>query len=630
MATQQELLIKIKGDIADIQSKLNKIQGNVSDTSKKFDGLKKSIVKVGKIGAAALGATAAAFGGLIAVGSKYNGEVQQTAFLMGRLDDTTQELIQTKAKEAQALGMTEKQYTDAAASMGTFMKSMGLTTEEANKLIPQMVQLTADGAAFANVPVDEAMAAISSAAMGNYEALGKLNIEMSDALINNGSYAQNLGKTTQEMTSAEKTQAIYNTMLERGGHLSGFAASESDSFAAQLNLTKEKVKEAAGALGEKLLPIVTPVVEKIGELADKVKYAVDFFSDAYDATGSFTESLAALADEMGMPYIGDFVMKLQEMFEWISQIPEKLKEWEQPLTVAAIAVGTLAIAIGAYMISQNLALITTAIGVAGLTAWSTVCSIASAATAALGAVMAFLTSPITLVILAIGAVIAVGYLLVKNWDEVSAWAIKTWENIKQAASNTWNNLKSFFSNTWADIKTNAKASFDELKASISETWSNTVTWVKEKGKDLINFFKNLPSEMLSIGENIISGLLNGLQNSWKKVTGWISDKAKWISDKFRNVLDINSPSREFFKIGEYVDQGLVNGLENGEMDINSQVTGMAEGLKSDFNNSFDDSASGSVNNSSSTVINLNGSYMFEDKDSMDYFMNKLALAVQRA
>ena len=407
MATQQELLIKIRGDIADIQSKLNKVQKNIDKTEKNFVNLKKAMVNIGKVGAAAISGVAAATAGLVAIGAKYSGEVQQTEFLMGRLDAATQELINTKAQEAKAMGMTEKQYKDSAASLGTFMKSMGLTTEEANKLIPQMVQLAADGAAFANVPIDEAMAAISSAAMGNYEALGKLNIEMSDSLINNSSYAQELGKTTQQMTTAEKTQAIYNTMLERGTHLTGFAASESESFSTQLALTKTKVSEAAGALGEKLLPLFTPLVEGIGNMADKLKEGVEYFSKAYEETGNFAQALAETADFMGMPWLGDFITKIQEMKDYIAQIPEKLREWEQPLTVAAIMVGTLAAAIGAYWIAQNLALISTAIGVAGITAWNAVAGIGAGITTAFGTAVAFLTSPITLVIAAIGALIAI-------------------------------------------------------------------------------------------------------------------------------------------------------------------------------------------------------------------------------
>ena len=653
MATQQELLIKIRGDIADIQSKLNKVQKNVSKTEKSFVSIKKAMVNIGKVGAAAISGVAAATAGLVAIGAKYSGEVQQTEFLMGRLDATTQELIKTQSKEAQAMGMTEKQYRDSAASLGTFMKSMGLTTEEANKLIPQMVQLAADGAAFANVPIDEAMAAISSAAMGNYEALGKLNIEMSDALINNSSYAQELGKTTQQMTTAEKTQAIYNTMLERGTHLTGFAASESESFSTQLALTKTKVSEAAGALGEKLLPLFTPLVEGIGNMADKLKEGVEYFAKAYEETGNFAQALAETADFMGLPWLGDFITKIQEMKDYIAQIPEKLREWEQPLTVAAIMVGTLAAAIGAYWLAQNLALVSTAIGVAGITAWNAVAGIGAGITTAFGAAVAFLTSPITLVIAAIGALIAIGYLLYKNWDEISAHLKQTWESIKataisvwngikdffsnlwnsikEIAMNVWNSIKTFFSNLWNGIKSAAISAWEAIKTGISNSWNGTINWVKDAANGMLNFFKNLPSQMLNIGKNIIDGLLNGLKNAWGAVVGWISEKANWIKDKFKSILGIHSPSREFMKIGMYVDEGLVKGLEDGEVDVNTQITGMAEGLKSGFNSSFENPNSGGVAEvvGANTTINLNGSYMFQDKDSMDYFMNKLALAVQR-
>ena len=653
MATQQELLIKIRGDIADIQSKLNKVQKNIDKTEKNFVNLKKAMVSIGKVGAAAISGVAAATAGLVAIGAKYSGEVQQTEFLMGRLDAATQDLINTKAQEAKAMGMTEKQYKDSAASLGTFMKSMGMTTEEANKLIPQMVQLAADGAAFANVPVDEAMEAISSAAMGNYEALGKLNIEMSDALINNSSYAQELGKTTQQMTTAEKTQAIYNTMLERGTHLTGFAASESESFSTQLALTKTKVSEAAGALGEKLLPLFTPLVEGIGNMADKLKEGVEYFSKAYEETGNFAQALAETADFMGMPWLADFITKIQEMKDYIAQIPEKLREWEQPLTVAAIMVGTLAAAIGAYWLAQNLALVSTAIGVAGLTAWNTVAGIGAGITTAFGTAVAFLTSPITLVIAAIGALIAIGYLLYKNWDEISAHLKQTWESIKataisvwngikdffsnlwnsikEIAMNVWNSIKTFFSNLWNGIKSAAMSAWEAIKTGISNSWNGTINWVKDAANGMLNFFKNLPSQMLSIGKNIIDGLLNGLKNAWGAVVGWISEKANWIKDKFKSILGIHSPSREFMKIGMYVDEGLVKGLEDGEVDVNTQITGMAEGLKSGFNSSFENPNSGGVAEvvGANTTINLNGSYMFQDKDSMDYFMNKLALAVQR-
>ena len=677
MATQQELLIKIKGDVADIQAKLNKVQKQVDKTEDSFVSLKKTMVGITKAVSSAIGGLAGAkgFGKLIAVGAEYNGEVEQTKFLMGQLDSTTQELIKTQAQEAQAMGMTEKQYTDSAASLGSFMKSMGMTAEEANKLIPQMVQLAADGAAFANVPVDEAMEAISSAAMGNYEALGKLNIEMSDSLINESEYAKALGKTTNEMTLSEKAQAIYHTMLERGNHLTGFAADESESFSAKLNLTKEKMNEAAGALGEQLLPLFSPFLDKLGAMADKLKDGVEHFAAAYKETGNFADALSDTAEFMGMPWLANFIDKIKEMKDKIGEIPAKLKEWQEPLTMAAILVGALGLAVLAYWVAQNFALITTALGVGAITAWNVVCGIAAGITAVFGAAVAFLSSPITIAILAIGLLVAAGYWLYKNWDEVSAYLVELWNKIKAKAQEIWNNIKEYFAQLWEAIKAKVKAVWDgikeyfsglwdsikekartlwdsvkeyfsglwdsikekavnawnSIKQAISDAWNKTVDWVKEKATEMVNFFKDLPGEMLNIGKNIIDGLFDGLKSAWNKITSWVEDKANWIKDKFKSILGIHSPSREFMKIGMYVDEGLVKGLEDGEVDVNTQITGMAEGLKSGFNSSFENPNNGGIAEAvgANTTINLNGSYMFQDKDSMDYFMNKLALAVQR-
>ena len=93
--------------------------------------------------------------------------------------------------------------------------------------------------------------------------------------------------------------------------------------------------------------------------------------------------------------------------------------------------------------AQNLALVSTAIGVAGITAWNAVAGIGAGITTAFGAAVAFLTSPITLVIAAIGALIAIGYLLYKNWDEISAYLKQIWESIKTVAINVWNGIKDF-------------------------------------------------------------------------------------------------------------------------------------------------------------------------------------------
>lgn len=64
-------------------------------------------------------------------------------------------------------------------------------------------------------------------------------------------------------------------------------------------------------------------------------------------------------------------------------------------------------------------------------AWNAAGVIAAGVTWAFGAAVAFLTSPITLVVLAIVALIAIGVLLYKNWDVVKEKMTAAWNYIKE-------------------------------------------------------------------------------------------------------------------------------------------------------------------------------------------------------
>ena len=84
-------------------------------------------------------------------------------------------------------------------------------------------------------------------------------------------------------------------------------------------------------------------------------------------------------------------------------------------------------------------------------AWNVVAGIGTAVTSAFGAAMAFLTSPIGLVILAIGALIGIGVLLYKNWDTVKMCAVQlgtflsgVWNSISTAVGNFINGIKEKF------------------------------------------------------------------------------------------------------------------------------------------------------------------------------------------
>lgn len=300
---------------------------------------------------------------------------------------------------------------------------------------------------------------------------------------------------------------------------------------------------------------------------------------------------------------------LQPAFDWINK-------HKDALTYAAIAVGTLTAAIVAYIIQQNI--MTIMVGglniVLGI--YNTITGIATAVTTAFGAVIAFLTSPITLVILAIGALIAIGVLLVKNWDKVKAGLLSAFNNIKIGISNGVNAIKGFFGNMgnhisekvngikgklgefgnkMKDLATqkipqaikNITTFFGQLPGKLwslltsafnkfAQFCANLTNKAKEGAKKAVdaikNGFTNLPGNMVTIGTNVVKGIWNGIGNTAQ----WLFDKIKGFKDqvlnKFKSFFGIHSPSTLFRdQVGVFMAQGIGEGFTDEMSSVSKQM-----------------------------------------------------------
>lgn len=646
MATQQELLIKIRGDIADIQKKLGTVQGELGKTQKASSGFVKAFASVGKavaVAGAAVGGAALLIGKKSLDAAAYVEEMENKFNVVFK--NSASDMDAWADSFADAIGRNKTEIKSAVANQSDLMIGMGMTEDVAGDLSKKYTELAYDLASFNNVNDATAIEAMTKAMMGETEMAKSLGLNLSVTTMEQSEYVKALGKSWKEMTQAEKAEAYYQEAIKQSTNAIGDAERSSGSYTNQVKKLQSKKQELYETIGSKLLPIFTPLVTKMAEMVDKVIDGVKAFSDIYTETGSAAEALKGFFEAIGL--------------DKLAQVISFCQKWKDELTALGIFLGFAGLAILAFNIYTNWAAISMAV--------------ATAAGTAFGAVMAFITSPITLVILAIGALIAIGYLLYKNWEEISAWLKATWETIKQKAveiwgaidaflteklgaiwtnikevvgniwnywKTTWENVKNLFKGVWDGVKQifgafkslfsgDWKGFWEGIKGAFSTIWESIKTFFSNQLTNFMNLFKNIIPSMLQIGKDVITGLLNGLKNAWSAVTGWISEKANWVKDKFKSILGIKSPSREFMKIGMYVDEGLVKGLEDGEVDINQQVKGMAEGLKTGFAADVEGTGQGIGATSSATTINLNGSYMFQDKESMDYFLNKMALAVQR-
>lgn len=149
---------------------------------------------------------------------------------------------------------------------------------------------------------------------------------------------------------------------------------------------------------------------------------------------------------------------------------------------------------------------------------------AQAATWLFNTALTVLTSPITLVILAIGALIAIVVLCVKHWDEIKEAAARAWDWIKEKwdAAGEWfrTNVTEPIQNFFTGLKDSIQNAFSTAWDWIKGVWDKASTWVNDKViVPIANFF---------------SGLWDGIKNTFKTAFDFIKHAFKtyvngWIS-----------------------------------------------------------------------------------------------------
>ena len=182
----------------------------------------------------------------------------------------------------------------------------------------------------------------------------------------------------------------------------------------------------------------------------------------------------------------------------------------------ALELGKSALAWGVHAAQMGLA-------AAAEIAQSVAAGVAAAATWALNGAIAVLTSPITLVIAAIAALIAIGVLLYQNWDTVVEFAKTAWQGLCDFISGICQAIGEFFSGLWTKLQ---------------EIFEPIGQWFSEKFQQawdgIVNIFSNLGSWF---GEK------------WTDVTNALSDANTWLGDKFQQGWD--AISNTFSKLGSW-------------------------------------------------------------------------------
>lgn len=282
---------------------------------------------------------------------------------------------------------------------------------------------------------------------------------------------------------------------------------------------------------------------------------------AKDAVAPFAKSFATLAGKIKLA------------------VTAKAADIKQTILLGASYVKNLAVGIAkttvefvkqaVQMIKNKAIMIATKVAQTAMTiatkAWSAACSIATVVTKAFGIAMAFLTSPIGLVIVAITALVAAGILIYKNWGKIKktkfgkfligiATGFKNlWKWVKknihpiQSIKKLWEGIKNKKAKLEAEAKEKVKGALNNLKEgweSVKDKAASLVAEAKEKAEGAIanlkegwESIKDRATTLVAEAKEKAQGTLEKLHNAWENIKDRGAELIATAKEKAEGAID---------------------------------------------------------------------------------------------
>jgi len=386
--------------------------------------------------------------------------------------------VKTSAKEAdQALGLSQNAYRELATLIGAQLKNAGTPMDQLSGKTNDLIKTGADLSAMFGGTTQDAVNALSSALKGEMDPIEKYGISLNDAALKAEAASLGLDVMGGSLSNAQRAQAVMSLVTKQSTDATGAFARENDTAANRAQRAAAQWDNLKTSIGDKLLPAwsglmnfvgttVLPGLSKVGEFAGKV---TDGFKGVYDiiVNGDFTGTLSrAFGIEEDSPIVG-VLFKIHDGFVVVRDF---VRDHFQPIMAGLGAV--LAVVIAPAILG--------AVG-----------SLASLVGGALATAFGALLSPIALVALAVGGIVA---LFVQAYQDS--------EPLRDAVDKLKSAFSVFFDAFKAEeAEGGISGFFDRLKAGISAALPVVKEALAEMGAALWQWIQdNIGPALVKLGE----------------------------------------------------------------------------------------------------------------------------------
>lgn len=235
---------------------------------------------------------------------------------------------------------------------------------------------------------------------------------------------------------------------------------------------------------------------------------------------------------------------------------QPLAEWTGGVVVTVIEGIVNGLTLFSAWISENMEMVQLIVTLVGsfaaawvlvntaLAVWNVISLVATAGATALGAAVAFLTSPVTLIIAGIAALIAVVALLITHWDQVKqvgAAALQFLQEVWAAACEWFNAIVvqpiiTLFSTFWQIVQNLAQLALSKLQA----IWGTLCGWMQRLVIDpLTSAWTGFKDIMLNLWDGIAGGVRGAVNSIIGFVNGMIRAAVEGVNTVIRLLNSIS-------------------------------------------------------------------------------------------
>ena len=547
----QQALNSVEAQISSLSQKMQSFKGaeGFSDISTKLADAGTKMQNIGeKMTAVGQKLTMSLTLPLVAAGTaavKLASDLEESTSKVDVVFGSMSESVKQFADDAlNSYGLAKGTAMEMASTFGAMATSMGMSQKQAATMSTTLTALAADMSSFYNVSTEVAQTSLQGVFTGETEALKKFGIVMTQT--NLEEFASKQGKVYSQMSEAEKVMTRYAYVMEATKDAQGDFSRTSDGTANSLRVFRESLKELGSALGEQLLPIITPIIQTLTSLIQK-----------------------------------------------FTNLPKPIQKFIAATLLIAAAIGPVILILGTFMSALGSIVVNAPLVVEAVLG---IASAFSGLAAAMGIAAPELIAIIAAIGIAVAGIAMIANQIVEHWDEISAAAEEMASRVKTAfnrVSEGWTKISQKIS----DLSTSIVSAVMDLPSRIADALRNAV-------QKVIDIFDQMIAKAKQSGKDFIQGFVDGIKEKLSKVV----EVVKKVADTVKDYLGFSRPEKGVLHSYEewmpHFMQGLAKGIKSNIGLVKSAVNDVAKtmALPLDANASMNMALAGADGGYSAGVI----------------------------